>query len=599
MAFSIASIRWLLYAIVIIIIADEVQSVYETEGQSVLGKHPAPVIDPSSDRPFCLSSQSLQPSTPSWTGTSHGLPKDHPLCDLEYALAAMQDRYFDIGLAQWTTSIDWTAAVMNTHMVGVLSSMSHSLNGTTSESDDYLTNEMAKYFAQNMAFFYGENAFEIRMQAYDDILWVVLEWLDSIKFIETHSADHYAAAGKTNRHWHGNQFVPAFAHRARVFYELAEQGWDWRLCGGGMTWNPRLLPYKNAITNQLFISASINMYLHFPGDKNNSPFASSNHEAPGRGDCYEDNIHKGGRYNPLYRENAINGYDWLRNSGMLNDQGLYSDGFHIRDYPRNKSATTCNERNEMVYTYNQGVILSGLRGLCEATGYLTYLDDGYLLIENVIKATGWDTERQRETDHEGRKTWHGLGSAGILTEFCDPSGSCSQDGQAFKGIFFHHLTSFCEPLPRNAVEPGKTHGAPIWAIERHQKRCDSYSSWVVHNAQAALNTRDHRGYFGSWWGSSHKSPDVQLPFDAHDYRNFPGVFTSSRHLGHGASDNYDLLSRTTEEIKDEGWIYRDAKPAASGDPNDRGRGRTLETQGSGVAVVRAMSEFLRRAEQQV
>ena len=35
---------------------------------------------------------------------------------------------------------------------------------------------------------------------------------------------------------------------------------------------------------------------------------------------------------------------------------------------------------------------------------------------------------------------------------------------------------------------------------------------------------------------------------------------------------------------------------SGGDLNDRGRGRTIETQGSGLAVVRAMWEFLRRAE---
>jgi hypothetical protein len=37
---------------------------------------------------------------------------------------------------------------------------------------------------------------------------------------------------------------------------------------------------------------------------------------------------------------------------------------------------------------------------------------------------------------------------------------------------------------------------------------------------------------------------------------------------------------------------QDARPAGfDGDPNDRGRGRTVETQGSGLAVVRAMYEF--------
>jgi hypothetical protein len=298
---------------------------------------------------------------------------------------------------------------------------------------------------------------------------------------------------------------------------------------------------------------------------------------------------------------------------MLNEQGLYTDGFHIRDYPRNKSATTCDQRNEMVYTYNQGVILSGLRGLWEATGDTTYLDDGYRLIDNVIKATGWNIERQREANVHERKKWHGLGSAGILTELCDPSASCSQDGQTFKGIFFHHLTTFCEPLPRTAVKLGKTYGAPVGVAKRHERRCGSYTSWIVHNAQAALNTRDNDGQFGSWWNSAHKSSRdettlrtventlsrLQLPIGAHDYRNFPNIMSVSMRLQDGESTDHGLLSEFGNEVAHEDWIYPDAKPAASSDLNDRGRGRTLETQGSGVAVVRAMGEFLRRRDQRV
>lgn len=592
--------RQLLHTIAVVFaIADGVKSVYEAEGQHVLDnvQHPGPVLSP--DSPSHLPSQALKTETPSFTGRTKSFPEDHPLCDLHSALATMQDQYFDIGLAKWGTSIDWTAAVMNTHMVGILSSMSLSLNSAPSATNDYVNNEISRYFAQNTAFFYGENAFEIRMQAYDDILWVVLEWLDSIKFIEAHSTEHYAEAGSKNSDWHGKQFIPAFAHRARVFYELAEQGWDWRLCGGGMTWNPRLLPYKNAITNQLFISASINIYLHFPGDNNNSPFIPADSDA---GDRDERSKNTEDRYNLVYRENAINGYDWLKGSGMLNDQGLYADGFHIHGYPRNKSATTCDSRNEMVYTYNQGVILSGLRGLWEATGDETYLEDGYDLVENVIKATGWNLSRQREADDRHKK-WHSLGSAGILTELCDPSASCNQDGQAFKGIFFHHLTAFCERLPLSAVKPGKTHGAPTPLANRHKGHCDSYTSWVVHNAQAALKTRDHDGQFGSWWGSAaHKSTRgenaliVQLPADAHDYRNFPRLLPSSMHP---ETRSFDLPSAFKEKMTHESWAYPNAGPVPSGDLNDRGRGRTLETQGSGVAVVRAMSEFLRRREQNV
>ncbi|KAJ4363914.1 hypothetical protein N0V83_009366 [Neocucurbitaria cava] len=391
-------------------------------------------------------------------------------------------------------------------------------------------NEINKYFAQITSYYFGEDHFAIRLQAFDDMLWVVLGWIEAANFVSVHSETHYSPAGtgefeeeqpgwRGSKEWHARQFIPAFAHRARVFYELAETGWDWRLCGGGMTWNPRLLPYKNAITNQLFISASIAMYLHFPGDENCSPFlATKSYDDDGDGDDDCDSNFRG-RYDPMYRANAIIGYEWLKNSGMTNEQGLYVDGFHISGYRQNHSKTTCDERNEMVYTYNQGVILSGLRGLWEATGNVTYLEDGHELIRNVIDATGWkemdvhSTSRQftaQQTqksssksgeyitkDHEDASPSSSsniLGTSGILTELCDPSGTCSQNGQTFKGIFFHHLTSFCSPLPtRRPTAPGRTYAAPRELATLHHRSCKEYAAWVVHNAQAALRTRDEEG----------------------------------------------------------------------------------------------------------
>jgi hypothetical protein len=508
----------------------------------------------------------------------------------------MQDQYFNIALGKWTNAIDWTAAVMNTHISGVLSSLSRSLNDTTPETLSYLNNEIATYFDQSMAFFYGENAFDIRFQAYDDMLWVVLEWLESISFIESHST---AMGGK----WHGQQFIPAFAHRARIFYELAEKGWDWQICGGGMTWNPHLRPYKNAITNQLFISASIKMYLHFPGDKNCSPFSSSKEQAAECveklcnqkwGDCNEGYMSARSRYNPVYKANAINGYKWLKKSGMLNKQGLYIDGLHSRQSSKDNR---CDERNEMVYTYNQGVVLSGLRGLWEATGDVNYLDDGYKLITSVIRATGWDEENRDSK-------WHGLGSNGILAELCDPSASCNQDAQTFKGIFFHHVTAFCELLPRTTNKSGSTHGAPAWVATRHQRVCSTYTAWVAHNAQAALATRNADGQFGAYWGVPYKSetpieaPTPRLPSGATDYRNTLNVLALIMRI-------QDLIPRATDDRNTKFYEYilkrRDrvrsrANTVDSSDLNDRGRGRTVETQGSGVAVVRAMFEFMRRGE---
>jgi hypothetical protein len=587
----------------------------------------------------------------------------------------MQKEYFSLWLGKWTSAIDWTSVVMGTHVSGTLYSLSHSLRytmpGTFSKERKLdveallVENEINKYFSQSIAYFFGEEYFSLRTQANDDMLWVVLGWLESIQFINSHSDRHYPTTtsekhnGNRQEEWHGNQYIPAFAHRARVFYELASKGWDWELCGGGMTWDPHLLPYKNAITNQLFISASIGMYLHFPGDDNCSPFMNARDSGPRHNfhtskvqeldECEEAKTGKS-LYDPIYLANAINGYDWLKNSGMMNSQGLYVDGFHIRGYATNHSKTHCDERNEMVYTYNQGVVLSGLRGLWEATGNVSYLEDGHELVRDVIRATGWkDTElyptsfasglqtQKRRGDPqrpELRPTWSGLGSNGILTELCDPSGLCSQNGHTFKGIFFHHLVSFCTPLPRTAVRPGRTHAADKVTAGLHRRSCNEYAAWVTHNAVAAGRTRDSQGRFGMWWGAgqdnsqemetedkqhnTEKEDQTQTPklnkqsrrrtpshtplaqsypphpADAIDYRNDAyQIFSSSSLNPKERPTNLDIEDIYGRDISEPG---PDTIEMIGGDPNTRGRGRTVETQGSGVAVTRAMWEFLRRYE---
>jgi hypothetical protein len=562
----------------------------------------------------------------------------------------MQDHYFAVWLGKYTTAIDWTAAVMNTYVSATLSSLSRSISYTMPGTFDkarkldvesqLVENEINKYFSQITSYYFGEDHFAIRMQAFDDMLWVVLGWLEATRFIEGHSTEHYMPDDLGGKEWHASQFIPAFAHRARVFYELAEKGWDWRLCGGGMTWNPRLLPYKNAITNQLFISASVSMYLHFPGDENCSPFLSQydnslRYEHQLYDEC--DGMSRG-RYDPVYLANAVNAYEWLKNIGMTNEQGLYVDGFHIAGYSTNHSKITCDERNEMVYTYNQGVLLSGLRGLWEATGRITFLEEGHELIRNVIRATGWNdpalhpspsfathSYKKRDKDVEKEKAalpldWAGLGSGGILQELCDPSGRCSQDGQTFKGIFFHHLTAFCDPLPARPIRPGKTHAATRETAMLHERSCKEYTGWVVHNAQAALRTRDEEGRFGGWWGAldTSSSPISTSMFGERETKWDPLVSLPNSILPEGAVDHRNTHTDPDPDIYVEGerkmydnrlvedhefdirYARRNGKvKSGDGDLNDRGRGRTVETQGSGLAVVRAMWEFLRRADGEV
>ena len=557
-------------------------------------------------------------------------PLSHPEVPSSYtalldALHVMESHFFSVAHGTWPQAIDWTAAVMGTQVSASLSAMSEcSKLPECSELHVHgHENLINRYFTQVTSFYFGENAFSLRTQAYDDMLWVVLGWLESIKFVNKHSTSYHGHFTSQEEHgeqtsdWYARQFIPQFAHRSRLFYDLASKGWDTTLCGGGMIWNPHLAPYKNAITNQLFIAASVSMYLYFPGDHNASPFASPTTVRSGlESSMQEEDIPPAKAYDGRYLRTAIEAYDWLKRSGMRNKAGLYADGFHIRGWRGGRHGSNgtghCDLREEQVYTYNQGVVLSALRDLWAATGKLKYLEDGHELINDVTRATGW---ANRDTDQKYR--WEGLGRNGILEEQCDWSGSCSQNGQTFKGIFFHHFTFFCSPLPSSDDdESGNGHPDRPWLDDDetralHQQSCDGYQAWITANARAAWDTRDDEGEFGQWWGRpwpgrrpnprdhNHQEQDwsddsgdsgVWLeppPDDSNgrtDYKN-DGVPVDAiwRITTADAGDcvrRQDDPQRVTDQPGQ--------RPVKTMDLNDRGRGRTVETQSGGVAVTRAL-----------
>ncbi|KAF9885711.1 hypothetical protein FE257_012596 [Aspergillus nanangensis] len=564
------------------------------------------------------------PKLPSDSDLESTAPFDDTLRDLLDALNVMQDNYFEFWQGTWPTSIDWTAAVLGTQVSATLSSLTStdsnvvssvvlpSIEESVSAIDrEFLAfeNLINHFFGQTSAFYFGENAISLRGQAFDDMLWVVLGWLENIKFQVLHSDLHYERSspfGAPRRpEWYGTQLRDPAAHRARLFHDIASTGWDEYLCGGGMVWSPYLTPYKNAITNELYISASIGMYLYFPGDIINSPFT------PGGVD--NDPFSDGHPHHATYLQAAIDGYKWLNNSKMTGTGGLYADGFHIQGWrgSNNPGSRKCDVLNTMVYTYNQGVILSGLRGLWLATGSLQYLQDGHRLVRQVIQATGWP-------DRSGRR-WAGLGRGGILEEICDSSARCTQNSQTFKGIFFHHFTEFCRPIrpqeSRFLASTNRTTGLRSdWQhiYEWHQARCRTYRKWIEHNANAALMTRDQNGKFGMWWGRKYRqfeglSMTSPLPRGAIDYRNFgdqaegsdpllgdlPG-FVSQLTKNPPASSRFEIpgLSspgHTHDQTRlPDGW---DDGPVTQNDYNDRGRGRTVETQSGGVAVLRALHQW--------
>lgn len=476
------------------------------------------------------------------------------LQDVLDAIETMQETYFDNFAGTWGNAIDWTAAVMGTHISATLNNIVDGLDLAFDSSCSEVfkwENLVNKYYTQTGFFYFGEDAFSLRNQAYDDMLWVVLGWLESTKFADMYDYRRAASSGSGSAGWHGLQLSPLAAHRARVFYELASVGWDDYLCGGGMTWNPSLTPYKNAITNELFTAASISMYLYFPGDNNSAPFLAT--------DAAKTDYHP---HAAIYLENAIKSYKWLKESNMINEHGLYQDGFHITGWHRYPNGTInpgtgeCDALNTMVYTYNQGVILTANRGLWLATGASSYLQDGHDLITDVMRATGWPNE-----DME----WRGLGRGGVLEEFCDHGLGCSQDAQTFKGIFFTHMAEFCRPLRAHErdllPQVGQT-GIDEDVYKYHLARCSDYAKWIDHNAAAALVTKNDDGLFGMWWG---------VPYHSDSQEEWKHV---EQRLPDGAVDHMNP-------------VHPFGVSTAGRDLNDRGRGRTVETQGSALAVLRA------------
>lgn len=129
----------------------------------------------------------------------------------------------------------------------------------------------------------------------DDDLWVAQADLDMARF--THS--------------------PTQIQDARnIFDTIASKYWD-RHCGGGVWWD-HARTYKNAITNELFLSTAARLYRF-------------THEA-------------------VYRNWALKSWAWFRSIGMITPDNLINDGLDNQ----------CRNNGGPAYSYNQGVILDGL-----------------------------------------------------------------------------------------------------------------------------------------------------------------------------------------------------------------------------------------------
>jgi predicted alpha-1,6-mannanase (GH76 family) len=110
-----------------------------------------------------------------------------------------------------------------------------------------------------------------------------------------------------------------------------------------------------------------------------------------------------------YFNEAIKAYDWFIGSGLINSQNLINNGLVL---------STCKNDGNVVFTYNQGILLSGLAELAWATG-----NNSYNELANTLALAGID---------------HLTDTNGILHEPCEATG-CNGDEEQFKGVFGRNI----------------------------------------------------------------------------------------------------------------------------------------------------------------
>jgi predicted alpha-1,6-mannanase (GH76 family) len=118
------------------------------------------------------------------------------------------------------------------------------------------------------------------------------------------------------------------AYASSTYRRVVTTYWDDR-CDGGLWWN-HARTYKNAITNELLIYASTQLFL------------ATRQEG--------------------YRDWALRGWSWFAQSSMIGNDGLVNDGLDAG----------CRNNQQPRFTYNQGVLLGGLSDLTRITGDPSY-----------------------------------------------------------------------------------------------------------------------------------------------------------------------------------------------------------------------------------
>jgi predicted alpha-1,6-mannanase (GH76 family) len=198
---------------------------------------------------------------------------------------------------------------------------------------------------------------------------------------------------------------------ARTIFDNLLTGWD-EACGGGVWWNTDR-KYKNAITNELFLTLAARLHQRCPGTTE-------------------------------YFDWARREWDWFCIRGLIGADGLVNDGLD----------GSCQNNRGQTWTYNQGVVLGGLAALYEITDDATYLRQGEAIADAALRSL---TTSAPNAKH------------GILLEPGEHETAFSDgDRPQFKGIFVRNLYDFYVQSRRPAYsEFIRDNARSIWANDRN------------------------------------------------------------------------------------------------------------------------------------
>jgi len=237
----------------------------------------------------------------------------------------------------------------------------------------------------------------------------------------------------------------------RTFVYLRDMSWDETQCSGGAWWSESR-HYKNSITNQLFFSLAAQLHPlwnhHYASSSSSDGVGNTLLEMkrPWAGPNASSEVFD---TDDFFLAWAKKSWSWIHSQPLRDPvTGLYWDGLNSTQCPNitiysNGTGSDGNDRGaNATWSYNQGVLLSGLGKLYEATR-----DQSLLAVADSVVQAVMDQMTVPSFDDEGNggqilvewacNTCYGC--AGLSTP-----GSCQPeaDGAMFKGSFMRHLGYF-------------------------------------------------------------------------------------------------------------------------------------------------------------